>query len=108
VDIDVGKCWLYHRSVRPFPFQEAVKTMLANSRSFLARLFCRVRQLFHLLIAVLFLFLTIAGVSVSMKLWQDYQQVPSQGIWGFSMVASFTILLLIFCLYSFVKARSVR
>jgi hypothetical protein len=82
--------------------------MAANSRSFLGHLFCRARQLFHLLIAVLFLFLTIAGVSVSMKLWQDYRQVPGQGIWGFSMVASFTFLLLIFCLYSFVKARSVR
>jgi hypothetical protein len=88
--------------------QEAVKTMPANSQSFTRRLFCRARQLFHLLVAVLFLCLTMAGVSVSMKLWQDYQKLPSQGIWSFSMVASFTVLLLIFCLYSFVKARSVR
>ncbi|HET7213883.1 MAG TPA: hypothetical protein VFL79_09855 [Terriglobia bacterium] len=87
---------------------EAVKIMPANSRSFLGRLFCRMRQLFHLLIAVVFLFLTVAGISVSIKLWQDYQKLPSQGIWGFSMVSSFTVLLLIFCLYSFVKARSVR
>jgi TRAP-type C4-dicarboxylate transport system permease small subunit len=88
--------------------QEAVKTMPANSKSFMRRLFCRARQLFHLLIAVVFLFFTMAGISVSMKLWQDYQKIPTQGIWGFSMVASFTVLLLIFCLYSFVKARSVR
>ena len=87
---------------------EAVETMSANSKSFMRRLFCRARQLFHLLIAVLFLFLTMAGISVSMKLWQDYQKIPSQGVWGFGMVASFTVLLLIFCLYSFVKARSVR
>lgn len=82
--------------------------MPANSRSFLGRLFCRMRQVFHLLIAVVFLFFTVAGISVSMKLWQDYQKLPSRGIWSFGMVASFTVLLLIFCLYSFVKARSVR
>lgn len=82
--------------------------MPANTISFLERLFCRARQLFHVLIGVVFLFLTMAGASVSMKLWQDYRQMPSQGIWGFGMVVSFTVLLLIFCLYSFVKARSVR
>ena len=82
--------------------------MPANSNTLMRRLFCRARQLFHLLIAVLFLFFTMAGISVSMKLWQDYQKIPGQGIWGFSMVACFTILLLLFCLYSFVKARSVR
>ena len=87
---------------------EAVKIMPANSRSFLGRWFCRMRQVFHLLIAVVFLFFTVAGISVSMKLWQDYQKLPSRGIWSFGMVASFTVLLLIFCLYSFVKARSVR
>lgn len=82
--------------------------MPASSNSFLGRMYCRARQLFHLLIALLFLFLTLAGLSVSLKLWQDYQHLPSQGVWGFGMVASFTVLLLIFCLYSFVKARSVR
>lgn len=82
--------------------------MPVSSNSFLGQMYCRARQLFHLLIAVLFLFLTLAGLSVSLKLWQDYQRVPSQGVWGFGMVASFTVLLLIFCLYSFLKARSVR
>lgn len=82
--------------------------MPASPNSFLGRMYCRARQLFHLLIAILFLFLTLAGLSVSMKLWQDYQNVPNQGVWGFGMVASFTVLLLIFCLYSFLKARSVR
>jgi hypothetical protein len=90
------------------PLHEAIKIMSANARSFLGRLFCRAQQLFHLLIGLLFLFLTLAGLSVSMKLWQDYQKIPGQGIWGFSMVATFTVLLLIFCLYSFLKARSVR
>ncbi|HUX11303.1 MAG TPA: hypothetical protein VMW51_11715 [Terriglobia bacterium] len=82
--------------------------MSANTKSFLGRMFSRAQQIFHLLIGVLFLFLTMAGISVSMKLWQDYQLAPGQSVWGFSMVASFTVVLLIFCLYSFVKARSVR
>ena len=82
--------------------------MPANSRSFFGRLFCRAQQLFHLLIGVVFLFLAMAGVSVSIKLWQDYQQVPSEGVWGFGMVSTFTVLLLVFCLYSFLRARSVR
>ncbi len=82
--------------------------MLDNPNSFLGRLFRRAQQLFHLVIGIVFLFLTMAGVTVSMKLWQDYQQMPSDGIWSFGMVASFTVLLFVFCLYSFVKARSVR
>lgn len=82
--------------------------MPSDTKSFLGRLFCRAKQLFHVLIGIVFLFLTLAGASVSMKLWQDYQKMPSQGVWSFGMVVTFTFLLLIFCLYSFVKARSVR
>ncbi len=68
----------------------------------------RAKQLFHLLIGIVFLFLTLAGVSVSIELWRDYQRVPSRGPWVFSMVCCFTVLLLIFGLYSFLRARSVR
>lgn len=82
--------------------------MLDNPNSFLGRLFRRAQQLFHLVIGIVFLFLTMAGVTVSMKLWQDYRNMPGDGIWSFGMVASFTVLLFVFCLYSFVKARSVR
>lgn len=68
----------------------------------------RARQVFHLLIGIAFLFLTLAGVSVSMRLWEDYRTAPATGPWAFSMVACFTVLLLIFSLYSFLRARSVR
>ena len=71
-------------------------------------LFRRAKQLFHMLIGVAFLFLTLAGVSVSVELWKDYQKMPGKGPWAFSMVACFTVLLLIFSLYSFLRARSVR
>jgi uncharacterized BrkB/YihY/UPF0761 family membrane protein len=72
------------------------------------RLFRQTKQLFHLLIGVAFLFLTAAGVSVSFELWKDYQNAPGKSPWAFSMVSSFTVVLLIFGLYSFLRARSVR
>ena len=74
----------------------------------LGRLFRRAKQLFHMLIGIAFLVMTLAGVSVSIELWKDYQRMPGKGPWAFSMVASFTALLLIFGLYSFLRARSVR
>ncbi|HUZ47454.1 MAG TPA: hypothetical protein VMW54_12535 [Terriglobia bacterium] len=75
---------------------------------FIGRLFRRGKQLFHMLVGVAFLFLTLAGVSVSIGLWKDYHTMPEKGPWAFSMVACFTVLLLLFSLYSFLKARSVR
>ncbi len=82
--------------------------MLSKTGPMMARLFRRAKQLFHMLIGIAFLLLTVAGVSVSIELWKDYQQMPDKGPWAFSMVASFTALLLIFGLYSFLRARSVR
>src|SRR3989454_6773047 len=69
--------------------------------------FRQAQRLFHMAVALVFLVLTLAGAAVSFSLWADYQKAPSQGPWGFGMVAVFTVLLFIFCLYSFAKARSV-
>ena len=73
----------------------------------LNRLFLHAQRVFHLLVAVVFFFLTLAGVTVSLAEWRYYQQSPSVG-WVRFVLAGFTVLLFIFCLYSFVKARSVR
>ena len=70
--------------------------------------FLHAQRVFHLLVGLVFLFLAMAGASVSLKLWGDYRKAPAEGLLVFGMVASFTVLLIIFCLYSFVKARSVR
>lgn len=73
------------------------------------RWFRRAQQLFHMLVGLVFLCLALAGAAVSFQQWQDYQrQKPSVGMVGISLLAGFTALLFIFCLYSFVKARSVR
>ena len=69
--------------------------------------FRQAQRLFHMAVALVFLILALAGAAVSFSLWTDYQKAPSEGPWGFGMVAVFTVLLFIFCLYSFAKARSV-
>jgi len=74
----------------------------------LNRLFLHGQRIFHLLVAVVFFLLTLAGVTVSLAEWRYYQQSPSVGPVRFGLLAGFTVLLFIFCLYSFVKARSVR
>ena len=82
--------------------------MLSSIGIFVGQLFRRAKQLFHMLIGAVFLFLTAAGASVSIDLWKEYQATPNKGPWVFSTVACFTVLLLLFSLYSFLKARSVR
>jgi hypothetical protein len=66
------------------------------------------RRLFHLLIGLAFLLFAAMGASLTFSEWQAYVQTPANGLWRFCTIAGFTLLLLIFGLYSFVKARSVR
>ena len=61
-----------------------------------------------MLVALLFLLLAAAGASVSFAEWRYYRQAPSVGLVRFSLFAGFTVLLIIFGLYSLAKARSVR
>jgi hypothetical protein len=61
-----------------------------------------------MLVGLAFLTLAVAGASVSFSEWQYYLKSPSVGLVHFVLYASFTVLLVIFCLYSFLKARSIR
>jgi hypothetical protein len=61
-----------------------------------------------MLVGLVFLVLAAAGASVSFSEWQYYLKSPSVGLVRFVLVAGFTVLLIIFCLYSFAKARSIR
>lgn len=67
-----------------------------------------VRRLFHMLVGLAFLALAMAGVTASLAEWQDYLRYPSGGLVRAILFASLTVLLIIFCLYSFLKARSIR
>jgi len=70
--------------------------------------FRNAQRLFHMLVGLAFLALAVAGASVSFSEWQYYLKSPAVGLVRFVLVASFTGLLIIFCLYSFAKARSIR
>jgi hypothetical protein len=66
------------------------------------------RRLFHVLVGLAFLILAGIGASLAFSEWQAYAQNPSNGMWRFGAIAGFSLLLVIFGLYSFLKARSVR
>ena len=70
--------------------------------------FRHAQRLFHTLVGLAFLALAVAGTTASFAEWQLYLKFPSVGLVRFILFASFTVLLIIFCLYSFVKARSIR
>ena len=63
---------------------------------------------FHLLIA--FLFFAIAAL-VSQKAflaWRAYEERPEEGLWLFYVTGGTVVVLIIFALYSMLKARAVR
>ena len=70
--------------------------------------FVNAKRLFHLLIALLFMGLTLMSASLTYSEWEGYRQTPEPGPLYFMMFAGFTVFLAILCLYSFAKARSVR
>jgi hypothetical protein len=59
-------------------------------------------------VGLAFLVLTLAGASLTFSEWEGYRKTPGQGLVHFAMFGGFTVLLAILCLYSFVRARSVR
>ena len=76
--------------------------------SLLNQWFLHAKRIFHLLIALAFMFLTLMGVSVTWAEWEGYREAPAQGIVHLTLFAGFTVFLAILSLYSFAKARSVR
>jgi hypothetical protein len=66
------------------------------------------KRLFHMMIGVAFMLLTLAGASLTFAEWQGYRKTPEGGLVHFTMFGAFTIFLAVLCLYSFVKARNVR
>ncbi|MGO8733951.1 MAG: hypothetical protein ACLQVM_14345 [Terriglobia bacterium] len=70
--------------------------------------FRHAQRLFHTLVGLAFLALAVAGTTVSVSEWQDHLRSPSEGLVRVILYASFTVFLVILCLYSFLKARSIR
>ena len=70
--------------------------------------FRNAKRLFHLLIALAFMILTLAGAFQTIVAWEDYRKFPAAGLLYLRLYGGFTVFLAILCLYSFAKARSVR
>jgi hypothetical protein len=81
---------------------------LSKPHGFLKFWFLHAQRLFQLLVAVAFLCLAFAGAHVALAEWLFYRREPSAGLVRFYLVAGFTFVLILFSLYSFAKARSVR
>jgi len=70
--------------------------------------FLNAKRLFHMLVGLAFMALTLAGASLTYSEWEGYRKTPEEGLVHFTMFGGFTVFLAILCLYSFVKARNVR
>lgn len=66
------------------------------------------RRIFHVLVGIIFFFFAAAGATLSHSEWQAYSHQPANGVWRFAILLSFTVLLVIFGVYSIAKARRVR
>jgi uncharacterized membrane protein len=81
---------------------------LSRLGSLLHYFFLNAKRLFHMLVGLAFMILTLAGATLTFSEWQGYRKTPEAGLIHFTMFGGFTVLLAILCLYSFVKARNVR
>jgi hypothetical protein len=70
--------------------------------------FLNAQRLFHMLIGLAFMLLTLVGAALTFVEWEGYRKSPQAGLVHFTMFGGFTVFLAILCLYSFVKARNVR
>lgn len=70
--------------------------------------FLNAKRLFHMLIALAFMLLTALVGAQALSEWLAYRKAPDAGLLYFDLYGGLTVLLAILCLYSYVKARSVR
>ncbi|MGH9357026.1 MAG: hypothetical protein ACRD10_12920 [Terriglobia bacterium] len=73
-----------------------------------SRAYRQTRRLIELAIGLIFMLLAGLGTSVSLSEWDRYVAHRSAGLVRFYLYSGFTIVLALFCLYSFLKARSIR
>jgi uncharacterized membrane protein YraQ (UPF0718 family) len=83
---------------------------LSGLGQLLNRWMVNLKRLFHLLIALIFMGLTLLGVSQTYVAWQEFKRAPDVQInhiivWVYGV---FTVSLAALCLYTFAKAKSVR
>jgi hypothetical protein len=90
----------------PDPRQEG--RVLSRIGSLLQSWILNAKRVFHILVGLAFMVLTLAVASQTFIEWRDYRKSPSGGLLYCEMYGGLAILLAILCLYTFVKARNVR
>lgn len=82
---------------------------LASVGGRMRRIWRLARRLFEFAIGIFFLSLAVVGGEASVMEWKHYLKHPSLGLSVLVYVCvAFTIALIFFALYSFLKARSIR
>ncbi len=81
---------------------------LGNLTGKMQRGWRQTQRIFHFLVGLAFMCLAGVGISVSMEAWRTHLSHPSVSLFRCFLFAGFTILLIFLCLFSFLKARSVR
>ncbi len=88
----------------------AEREALSRIGSLLHYWFLNAKRLFHMLVALAFMILTVAGATLTYDEWLHYREAPQLNVTRITMFGfgAFTVFLAILCLYSFVRARNVR
>lgn len=63
---------------------------------------------FHLFIAFLFFVFAMLAGQKAFLAWRDYENRPEEGLWLFYATGGVFVMLVIFALYSMLKARAAR
>ncbi len=65
-------------------------------------------RIFEFVIGIAFLVLAAGSISLSLTEWHKHSENPLTSLSLFYMFVSFSVVLIFCCLYSFLKARSIR
>ncbi len=76
--------------------------------SALGRAYRQAQRVFQFLIGLTFMVMAGMGTVLSATEWKEHLDHPASGLVRFYLFAGFTLVLIFFCLYSFLKARSIR
>ena len=96
-------------------YRESGRARAGQERKALSRLgdllhywFLNAQRLFHMLIGLVFMVLTLVGAALTFAEWEGYKKTPQVGLVHFTLFGGFTLFLAILSLYTFGKARNVR
>ena len=84
------------------------ESALERLRIWWQRIWCTILRAFHIAVAVTFLMIAIAFGQKAFLAWRSYQNNPQEGPWYLYIWVGTVTILIIFSLYSLLKARTIR